>query len=191
MHTKKKLSRNKGVKSAEFNEFQIAQCKFDMLKCKERKYYRDKYDMIEKTNTSNPREFWSRIKSLGPVKRRNIPEQVEINNVLVSDIDQVLNKWKSDFNNLYNKPERAKEFYDMEFYDSKIEHLKFLEQHCNSSNDSNQELNFEITKEEVSKVLAKLKDNKATGVDLIKNEILKFKNEKFNIQIIPSLFRNR
>ncbi len=53
---------------------------------------------------------------MGPRKVRQIPMQLYQNNVHVSDIDVVLNKWRSDFSELYNKPDIINEEFDQDFY---------------------------------------------------------------------------
>ncbi len=42
--------------------------------------------------------------------------QVYQDNVPVSDIDVVLNKWRSDFSELYNKPDNINEEFEQDFY---------------------------------------------------------------------------
>ena len=45
----------------------------------------------------NPRAFWEHIKKIERRKSNHIPMKVYQGNELVSDIDVVLNKWKTDF----------------------------------------------------------------------------------------------
>ncbi len=102
-----KRSDSHNRKNPLYQKFIRDQKQFDkMLKKTERSYYRGQCLDIENVETKNPTEFWKKIKSLGPNKKKDIPVKVyDDNNSVCGDIDVVLNKWKSDFQNLYNKPE--------------------------------------------------------------------------------------
>ncbi len=67
-----------------------------------RKFELDKRINIERLNTENPREFWSTLKNLGPRKTNNIPMQVyDDEGNITGEIDEVMAKWKFNFNNLF------------------------------------------------------------------------------------------
>ncbi len=86
------------------------------LRRSERLYNRKLLKEIDSFCIDNPRSFWDYIKKIGPRKVKQIPMQVYQDNVLVSDIDVVLNKWRSDFSELYNKPGNINEEFDQDFY---------------------------------------------------------------------------
>ena len=91
-----------------WQERKLLQQQFDKLLNKtffKRLYNQAKLDQIEKLNTSNHVDFWNHIKSLGPSKRRGIPDAVWLDGTLNSDQDVVLNKWTNDFKELFNKPD--------------------------------------------------------------------------------------
>ena len=135
-------------------------------------------------NKDNPREFWKKIKQLGP-KRSNIPFKVETNGVLTSDPEVVLNSWKNDFQQLYN-PDI--ENFDQSFT-ARIEHEKTrLEKEINNEVSH---LNVPISVFEVQKAIRLCKNNKAPGVDHIPNEVIKHPNiEKLLHRIFCYCFQN-
>ena len=92
------------IRSLLRREFQTAQSTFDRtLRKYERQYKRAMCDDIENMSTENPREFWNKIKTLGPRKSTNIPMEVyNENGEILTDEQSVLNCWKTDFENIYN-----------------------------------------------------------------------------------------
>ncbi len=59
-------------------------------------------ELTLRLNTENNREFWSALKNLGPRKANNIPMQVyDDEGNITGEIDEVMAKWKFDFNNLF------------------------------------------------------------------------------------------
>ena len=157
------------------NSFKEAQNKFDKcLRNTERKYYRNYTEQLEEINTNDPKQFWEHIKKLGPQHRTNIPLKVYNDDgvTLNSDIDFVLQTWQTDFSALLNQPEHT-EFDDSFLHDSLTEKQE-LEREMKSQNYMfNQEINHDITTEEIDIALRKLKNGKAVGPDFIPNEILK------------------
>ncbi len=120
--------------------------------------------------TENPRQFWQYIKKLGPRTSSKIIEEVyDENGEITSDLETVLNKWKTDFDNLYKTDSKT---FDNNFYN---EIKALLRNSENSMNDplyvSNAFLNRNISIDEVSKVVDRLKNNKAPGIDKIPNEV--------------------
>lgn len=58
---------------------------------------------IEEMSTSNPNDFWRKIQKLGPRKDRLIPtEIVNSTGESIHSEQQVFEKWRLDFFNLYN-----------------------------------------------------------------------------------------
>ncbi len=71
---------------------------------------------IENFPSSNPNHFWDSIKKLGLRKREDIPKEVYDNdNNIVTDLPNVFNKWKFEFESLYNLCPEPENFDD-EFY---------------------------------------------------------------------------
>ena len=84
--------------------FKNKQDSFDKaIKRKKRLYQRSKSLHLEEVNSSDPNSFWKYIKDLGPKKKSSIPwECYSENNNISHDKDIILNKWKNDFEKLYN-----------------------------------------------------------------------------------------
>ena len=86
------------------SEFMHARANFDKsLRKKERNYNREKLLFLENLPNSNPREFWRKINCLGPTKKNSnqVPNIVKINNNITDDLNEVQNKWYTDFSSLY------------------------------------------------------------------------------------------
>ena len=159
-------------------KFQIEQKCFDkMLKRKRRRHEHGLLIEIEKCNTKNPSAFWSYLRKLGPNKHNEIPWEVNVNGVLVTDREQVLRKWQEDFENLYKNQNCI-------FNDAFKEEL--LTQDQLAADPPNQELNKPISLEEVRMAVNASKTGKAVGRDLIANEILKNNNV---IELLLVFFR--
>ena len=134
-------------------------------------YYKTKYDKLDNLNTNNPKEFWDHLNKLGPKKFKQIPEEISVDNEIVTDKSKVLHHWKNTLDKLYQKPHHVKQYYDNEFYKKTLSNLKYLEE--SFSIDAQGSLNNPVTLDETKYALQKLKDRKATGYDEIKNEIIK------------------
>ena len=113
---------------------------------------------------------------------------------------EVLNKWKNDFHDLYNMPSDINSDFDDEFYErvcSTLPEIKLSEMNDNMSNEL--DYNALFTHEELSKICIQIKSGKSTGPDLIPNEVLKhegirelllnFVNLCFVNNIIPTVWR--
>ncbi len=138
----------------------------------ERNYNKTVQENIESICTDNPKQFWNYVKKLGPQFNSNIPEEIyDQNGDLVTDIDAVLNKWKTEYEKLY-KP--TNENFDEDFYREMLDLLRTAE---NRMKDPlyvpNQYLNKNISADEVNSTIDKLKNKKAPGLDNIPNEVLK------------------
>ena len=159
----------------------------------------DMSDKIETLNTNDPREFWNSIKMLEPHKRNAIPMQVyDDAGHIVSDSDSVMKKWRSEFENLYNKPADMNDQFDDSFYEYVRSRLEVIENELQICNAVNVELDQDFTISEIKKLCAKLKTGKSTGPDRIPNEMLKqegiqilllsFINVCFQYSVIPSIW---
>ncbi len=163
---------------------------------------------IEEIRISNPKEFWRHIKMLGPHSASKIPISVIDEDGNVShDFNAVLQKWQSDFSELYNMTEAN--MYDDEFYDMVLKLKKEFEDEMSTMNfDVNDAtigevsvnmMNVPITEGEVEKVLSHPKNGKAKGIDNLPNEVIKHEKTKrlltrlFNVcftkNIISSIWR--
>ena len=156
-------------------DFKIAQNNFDKTPRKaERTYRRTVASDIESMSTSNPNDFWGKVKHLGPRKDRSIPVEIhdEFGNV-IRDENSVFDKWKGNFENLYSYNSNSE--FDDTFYDNVKSHKLVLE---NNMLDplyiSNPHINSNITLDEVAAAILKAKKLSACGIDKIPYDVLKF-----------------
>ncbi len=142
------------------------------LKRAEREYNKKVQDDIENVCTTNPKKFWNYIKRLGPKNNNRIPQEVyDDNGNVCYDFDSVLQKWKTEYEKLY-KPESDQ--FDNNFYEQILHLLHIAEDRMSDPlYQDNHELNRNITLKEVENIVDKSKNNKATGIDLIPNEVLR------------------
>ena len=160
-----------------------AQSVFDKTyRQEERRYRFDQLNNLEKTVTSDPKQFWDTLKTLGPRKKCDITMEVyNGNGVIVNDTGVVLEKWRDEYNMLYNVQTEPGTFDD-EFYNSCKNDIPNLEMH-ESTLDG---LNDSISITEVSRALRDAKIKKSVGIDNLPNEILK--NHK-TMQMLHVLFQ--
>ncbi len=142
------------------HEFQEAQKIFDQNYRKtERSYRKNTIIEIENFSSSNPNNFRDSIKKLGPRKTKDIPMEVYDNdNNIVTDLPNVLNKWKSEFETLYNFCPEPGNFDDK--FDSEC--TSNLD---NENEDYFRELDNDITIDEVRKAINQTHNNKSVGLD--------------------------
>lgn len=147
-----------------------------------RKYHRETMSNIERLHTENPKEFWQELKKLGPQKKKDIKLEVYDEHGNVSnDLPTVLNKWKCEYEELYNFDTPGGEFDD-DFYSETLSELNDLEQ---VSHDADTELNECISEIEIQRILGKTKKNKSVGMDNLPCEIL---NRVQSLTLMKSLF---
>ena len=161
-----------------------------------RQYNRNKCMEIESLRTSDPKEFWSQVRKLGPRSEKGIPMSVRLpDGSITSNIDEVLSKWEEDYKNLYN-PNIESLNFDEAFKEDILRQKQMLE---TQSNSLYLELDSEISRSEVEKVVNKLKKGKSVGVEGIPYEVLKnfmsvdmlhcFFNKILNAGLIPGVWR--
>ena len=92
---------------------------------------------------------------------------------IISDSDSVMKKWRSEFENLYNKPADMNDQFDDSFYEYVKSRLEVIENELQICNAVNVELDQDFTISEIKQICAKLKTGKSTGPDRIPNEMLK------------------
>ena len=198
--SEKEFKLAKGVQSKRnilYNKFRECQKMFDKeLRKREREYNKGKALELETVDINNPRLFWKTIQGLGPRKSKNIPQKVHNNVGVTSNIDVVLQTWKADFASLYNKPVsmQMNESYQ-NFLQLKAELERNMEREGYMPNPF---INRDISEYELDRIVAKLKNKKAMGIDGIPNEIIKCSGVKrllilyfnicFNMGMIPSLW---
>ena len=120
------------------------------------------------------------------------------NDELNSNPIVVLEEWKNKFKQVYDRDDNVNNYDELFYRDvTRIVHDSELEMDTEHYNE-NGEINGDITFNELQSCLAKLKNNKACGIDGIPNEILKnpkilnillhFMNMCFKFNIVPSLW---
>ena len=189
-------------KQNKLEKFKDTRNKFDkLLVKKERAYRRGLVLQIEEVNTKNPRDFWNHINKLGPRSKKEIPMKVEINGQYTTNREQVLGKWKHDFEALYNQSDNA--HFDNEFYNSILIDKQGLEEQASVPDRLNEQdmiyMNEPISMNEVMRVIQNVKMKKAVGFDSIPNEVIKnnrdvisilhmFFNHCFTLGIVPDIW---
>ena len=150
-------------------QFKEARRKFDKLLKKTRKDYCKGLMLdIEVCNTKDPNRFWQFIKKLGPSKHREpIPWEVKTDQIQSTDKETVLRVWRDSFKNLYEMQDAD---FDFQFQTNKLKENNVL------LSIVNEDLNYDITSEEVEKAVCGSKNRKAVGCDLVPNELLKDKS---------------
>ena len=110
--------------------------------------------------------------NLGPRKSRDIPLEIyDENGEICIDINQVLDKLRSEYNHLYNF-QTSPGVFDDEFRDQCENDLNDMNDSC----DCLPGINDAITLEEVAYAISVAKPRKAVGIDHLPNEILKNEN---------------
>ncbi|CAC5416249.1 unnamed protein product [Mytilus coruscus] len=166
---------NRNVKSALRREYSQARDVFDKnLRRTERTYKKAMAVDIETMVTTNPNEFWEKIRKLGPRNVKDIPMEVvdESGEVLTNEKD-VLNKWRIDFENLYNWKNNT-EFENDHYNQSKV-HKQLLESEMEDPLFMpNEDLNSNITIDEITNIVMHAKSKSASGPDQIPYGVLKY-----------------
>ncbi len=93
-------------------QLKIAQRKFDKVYHKTKRIFHD----LLASNTSDPKYFWDKVNGLGPIfKKNDIPlETVLEDGQVIRDIEEVLEKWKCDYELLFSNVVR--ETFDEEYF---------------------------------------------------------------------------
>ena len=145
-----------------------------LLKQCERAYRLAQSLDIESMTTTNPNDFWRKIKSLGPRQDKKIPvEMVNEDGSIVTDENLVFNRWKTDFYNLYNRDDDEGDLNETE-YNRYLMHKHLLEQDMlDPLYTPNQDLNCNISVREIENLVMHAKSGSACGVDNIPYDVLK------------------
>ncbi len=193
---------NKATKSELRQAFMISRKVFDKkLRYFDRRYHRGLDLEIEDFCTKDPKEFWRHVQNLGPRKSSSVPiEIVDENGNVSNNVNEVLNKWKDDFETLYTGKSQQDEHFDDVFLDTANQQRIHLEQQMlEPLFIQNKSLNKNFTIEEIKKCVNKAKNNKAVGIDRIPYEILRYDNIIellrefyqfcFDTNLVPNLWR--
>ena len=180
-NTWKKCKGSEGLKRCLHNKFKLNQNIFDKrLKQIERNFNRQQILNIDELNTKDPKEFWNKIKHLGPKRVKNILMKVKLGDSFCTDTQKVLERWENDFQSLLNRPES--DIFNNEFYQQLISSKVLIENEMKQVGyKSNDFINGPIRLDETHETLNKLKAKKAAHIDHIPNEILK------NVNILEHL----
>ncbi len=130
---------------------------------------------LEEVCNNDPRKFWDYLDKLGPRQNKSIPMKVyDDNHEIVSELDRVLDKWKTEFHSLYSCPSNSDDNFNETFYENALHNKRIKEQEMDSDEYvSNPEINMPLSFEELERCVGKLKLKKAVGLDVIPNEVLK------------------
>lgn len=179
------------------NDYIVKQRKFDTeVKRSKRKYRHNKHIEIETLQTDNPRKFWKHIKQLGPNKTTGIPMVVtDDNGNPVTDTNDVLKRWETEFQSLFNKAKASENAnFDEQFYEEVLQFKRNIETHMeannieddnNNNNNNVDNLNVPITETEVSRAIQNSKRGSAAGIDKLPYEV--FKNDN-STRLLHKLF---
>ncbi len=116
---------------------------------------------FESVEANNPKPFWKLVQTLGPKQYTSIPMKLYTNtsNNMSTNIKDVLNVWKKDFQHLYNKPEVDTE--DGHGYANLLENKSQLVHNMSDSGYvSNAYINEDSLYNEIDRAVSKLKTNK-------------------------------
>ena len=168
------LKKNKFVRVKQdlWRIYKESQYKFDkeFKRCK-RLYNRGLMLKIEYLNSSHPKQFWSEIKKIGPRKNTLIPAEIKDDNgLIVSNKVAVLERWKTDFCNLY----QSTSVVDVNFTNSVKSTITNYENNFVDPLYINHFLyNNELRTSEVTNIIKKSKNGKAAGIDNLPYEVYK------------------
>ncbi|XP_055998773.1 uncharacterized protein LOC130047523 isoform X1 [Ostrea edulis] len=195
-----KYKGKQNVKSALRREYIEARDIFDKaLRRTERSYKKTVARDIENMSSSNPNEFWNKIKKLGPRNTIYIPmEVIDTDGNIITNEREVLNRWQIDFQNLYNGSVNT-DFFQDHYDSSRLEKTRLENNMKLQSFICNEELNYDISLEEISDIVLHSKSKSDSGYDEIPYSVLKFpmiiKTLRnlfqliFDSSIIPSIWR--
>ena len=128
---------------------------------------------IESLRTTYPGVFWKQLKAAAGRSRKKKKIGRTAINEEGNEVDgeEVKRTWRRAFENLGKKEEKEDRF-DHEFETTKEEEMEEIERQNTERGEG--ELNEKIRFEEVRKVIRRLNNGKAAGIDEIVNEIIKY-----------------
>ena len=140
---------------------------------------------IEELKSTKQKHYWNKLKQLvnWTGDKQQLPEKVKDNNNRLVDGEQAIEQWKQQYEQIGVENINDDKF-DKEFAQSVINNMNIIrrendefienESYMNSNHHSSCELNSDISIQEVTDAIEVLKRDKASGVDNIPNELLKF-----------------
>jgi hypothetical protein len=124
-------------------------------------------------STTNRKEFWDKINKLGPRSNITFPEEiVDCNGNVICEERFVLEKWRKDFENLYNCADST-DFNSEHFERAKVHKLLLENNMDDPLYTPNESLNKNINIEEICLVVEQAKSTSAVGIDNISYGALK------------------
>ena len=138
-------------------------------------YQREKSMVIETVSNKDPNVFWDYIKRLGPRRKECIPmEMYNDDGTINCNKHEVMKYWKDSFDDLFNRGVGMKRDKDFDRHVS--DYMVMMENNMvDPLYQTDVKLNKNITEDEVVKIIQKLKNKKAMGIDMVPNEIIKCK----------------
>lgn len=123
--------------------------------------------------TINPNDFWAKIRNLGPKNKKAIPlEIIEETGMIINDEEVVLNKWRTDFKNLYNGSDS--DDFDQGHFEQVRAHKHFIESRMdNPTYSPNETLNRNISFDKINRLVFNTKPKSASGYDGIPYGVVK------------------
>ena len=165
----------------------------------ERQYRREQSERIEKACSSEPQRFWRDLKNVGSKRSNVVPMEVydETDNILC-DVTSVKDVWKQSFEKIYN--EGLSDLLNSSWGKELLQLIKAQEDVMQDAMyEPCEQLNNDITINEVRAAAMKIKPRKAVGIDLLPNEIIKnhnlaevlqvFFQTCFDRSIVPTAWR--
>ena len=112
---------------------------------------------MDDLNAKDPKKFWDEVNNLLPCKPRQIPLRVQRGNDYITDVNDVLRAWSSDFSGLYNRaPRDAPSDNSDDFYDNCMSHKSIIENEMGNNFGGIAFVNENISYDEVEKNVLKL-----------------------------------
>ncbi|CAG2228057.1 unnamed protein product [Mytilus edulis] len=143
---------------------------FDKLNRKaKRNYQLEQQNKLQKLGEKNSSEFWKSIGKLGLANDRKSRQTFQIRSEtgeIISDIDSVLEKWKIDYEKLYNSADMNGS-YDDEFLKDIKNKLQNRNNLVNDNNIDTTELNRAIERDEVREAVFRAKQGSASNASNI------------------------
>ena len=183
-----KKCHNRVTKKLLFNELRVCQQNFDRkFRYYERKFRKEISESIEQAETQNPKLFWEHLNSLGPRKNKKIILEVyDNNNDVTYDINDVKQKWESEFSSLYNDFNKGNCTDNKDFKELLKNDILSREQNMKNPLYQVSYMNRPFDEIEIRIAVMKSKTRKAVGVDQLPNEV--YKNDTV-INILMTLFQ--
>ena len=146
------------------------------------KYEMDEMQKLATDEELDQNSFWHFINKRRKIKRRC--SLIDLGDKLITDKDNIVNKWGSYFKQLYDKDAGDNDYDDQ--FKQDIE-TKLKKKVTESYAETTSIMNKRISPEEVRREINKFKNNKAPGFDMVTAEHLKYGGENLD-QILCVLF---